>query len=107
MGGPDLACGFPFLRIPSERPARRPVSCYTPRVFSALFKSIFGTKNARELKKLEPLVAHINSLEPTMKALSEDDLRGKTAEFRRRIDRGESLDAILPEAFAVCREAGR
>jgi len=73
-------------------------------VFS-LIKKVFGTKNARELKKLQPLVVQINDLGPKMKALSDDDLRGRTGEFRRRIDNGESLDDILVEAFATVREA--
>jgi preprotein translocase subunit SecA len=70
-------------------------------------KKFFGTKNARVLKTLRPLVDRVNGLEASMQAKSDDDLRSMTGEFRRRIDKGESLDAILPEAFAVCREAGK
>ena len=68
-------------------------------------KKIFGTKHDRDMKRLRPQVEKINSLEPAMKALSNDQLKAKTPEFRERIERGESLDALLPEAFAVCREA--
>src|SRR3954462_4416523 len=68
---------------------------------------VFGTANARDLKRLAPIVAQINALEPATQALSEDQFRGKTAEFRQRVADGESLDDILPEAFAVVREAGR
>jgi preprotein translocase subunit SecA len=76
-------------------------------VIGSLIQKVFGTKNSRELKRLQPIVAHINSLEPTMKAKSDDELRGMTAEFKRRLDKGQKLDDILPEAFAVGREAGR
>ncbi|MFH1077288.1 MAG: preprotein translocase subunit SecA [Pseudomonadota bacterium] len=70
-----------------------------------LLKKIFGSKNERELKRMQPIVEHINSLEPGMKELSDDALRGLTATFRERISRGEPLDDILPEAFAAVREA--
>ncbi len=70
-------------------------------------KTLFGTSNDRALRRMRPLVARINDLEATMKALSDAELQAKTPEFKRRIDKGESLDALLPEAFAVCREAGR
>ena len=70
-------------------------------------KKIFGTKNARVLKQLRPLVSRINDLEPDLQKKSDDDLRELTAQFRRRAEKGESLDSLLPEAFAVCREAGR
>src|SRR6266576_3623521 len=67
----------------------------------------FGTQNDRELKKLRPLVAQINALEPSIQPLSDDGLRAKTAEFRQRLANGETLDDLLPEAFAVVREVGR
>lgn len=67
---------------------------------------IFGTKNDRELKRIHPMVARINSLEPRIKALSDAELAAQTNIFRERISRGESLDSILFEAFAVVREAG-
>ena len=70
-----------------------------------MFQKIFGSKNQRELKKLQPIVDRINGLEPTFKAKSDDELRAMTPEFKRRLDKGATLDEILPEAFAVIREA--
>ncbi len=70
-----------------------------------VLQKIFGSANERELKKFVPTVQEINSLEPTMKALSDDALRAKTVEFKERIEQGQSLDEILHEAFAVVREA--
>lgn len=70
-----------------------------------LLKNIIGSKNERELKKLAPIVTKINEFEPQFKALSNTQLRSKTGEFKERISRGESLDNILPEAYAVVREA--
>ncbi len=72
-----------------------------------ILKKILGTKNERTLKRMRPIIAAINDLEPRMETLSEDDLRGLTAAFRRRLHEGESLDAVLPEAFAAVREASR
>ena len=72
-----------------------------------LIQKIFGSRNQRELKKLQPIVARISDLGPTMEAKSDADLRGMTAEFKRRLDKGATLDEILPEAFAVVREAGK
>jgi preprotein translocase subunit SecA len=72
-----------------------------------LLAKVIGTQNDRELKRLRPLVDSVNSFEPAIKALSDADLRGKTAEFRERLAGGEGLDDLLPEAFAVVREAGR
>ena len=68
---------------------------------------VFGTQNEREIKHLKPLVAEINAKEAVTQALSDDQLREKTAEFRQRVANGETLDDLLPEAFAVVREAGR
>jgi len=76
-------------------------------MISSLLKKIVGSKNDRVLKKLWPVVAQINSLETTMQALSDQQLQAKTLEFKERHSQGESLDMLLPEAFAVCREAGR
>ncbi|MCC6405310.1 MAG: preprotein translocase subunit SecA [Candidatus Yanofskybacteria bacterium] len=67
--------------------------------------SIFGDANARAVRALQPLVDAVNALEPTMQALSADELRGLTAAFRARREKGESLDDLLPEAFAAVREA--
>src|SRR5215468_7767920 len=72
-----------------------------------LLAKVVGTQNDRELKKLRPLVAEINALEPSIQPLSDEQLRAKTAEFRQRFTAGETLDDLLPEAFAVVREAGR
>jgi preprotein translocase subunit SecA len=66
---------------------------------------IFGSQNERELKKLWPVVDRINSLEPAMKALGDDELKAQTLRFKERIEKGEPLDDLLPEAFAAVREA--
>jgi preprotein translocase subunit SecA len=76
-------------------------------VIVTLAKKIFGTQNERELKSIQPYIAKINALEPALQALSDEQLRGKTQEFKERIKKGESLDSLLPEAFAVCREGGK
>jgi preprotein translocase subunit SecA len=76
-------------------------------MFGAILKKIVGSKNERELKKLWPIVEQIGVLEPEMAKLSDDQLRDKTFQFKERFAKGESLDALLPEAFAVCREAGK
>ena len=68
---------------------------------------VFGTHSERELKRIKPLVAKINSLEPEISALSDAELRAKTDEFKERLANGETKDDILPEAFAVVREAGK
>ena len=70
-----------------------------------LMDKLFGTRSQREIKKLQPTVDKILSLEEEYKALSEEALKGKTQEFKDRLSAGETLDDILPEAFAVCREA--
>ncbi len=69
--------------------------------------SIFGSRNSRLLKKYGKTVSQINALEPAMEALSDEELKAKTPEFQRRLANGESLDSLLPEAFAVCREASK
>ncbi len=76
-------------------------------MFTKLLAKIVGTKNERELKRIRPIVARINELEPQMRKLSDAQLKAKTSEFKERLDRGESLDDLLPEAFAVVREVGR
>jgi preprotein translocase subunit SecA len=76
-------------------------------MLDTLLAKVVGTQNERELKRLRPLVAQINALEPSIQALSDDQLRGKTAEFKQRVANGEPLDDLLVEAFAVVREAGR
>jgi preprotein translocase subunit SecA len=72
-----------------------------------LLAKVIGTQNEREIKRLMPRVAEINALEPQIQALSDEQLRGKTDEFRGRVAKGETLDDLLPEAFAVVREAGK
>src|SRR6185436_9321264 len=76
-------------------------------LISFIAKKIFGTKNARVLGGMRPLVARINDLEAGLQKKSDSALQAMTPEFRRRLGRGETLDSPLPEAFAVCREAGR
>ena len=70
-----------------------------------LMDKLFGTRSQREIKKLQPTVDKILSLEEEYKALSEEALKGKTQEFKDRLSAGETLDDILPEAFAAIREA--
>ena len=74
-------------------------------MFDFALKKIFGSKNERELRRLAPLVDQITSLEPEMRNLSDADLAAKTPHFRERLDQDEPLDDLLPEAFAVVREA--
>jgi preprotein translocase subunit SecA len=72
-----------------------------------MLKNLLGDPNARKLKKYQPYITEVSLLEEDVKALSDDELKGKTAEFKQRLTKGESLDDLLPEAFAVVREAGR
>src|SRR3989441_7794702 len=72
-----------------------------------LLAKVIGTQNERELKRLRPRVGEIGALEPQIQALTDEQLRGKTDEFRRRVADGTPLDDLLVEAFAVVREAGR
>ncbi len=72
-----------------------------------LAKKVFGSPNDRKVKSVRPLVDAINALEPEFQALSDDAIKAKTADFQRRVQGGESLDDLLPEAFANCREAAR
>jgi preprotein translocase subunit SecA len=74
-------------------------------MFNLIIKKIFGSKNDRELKRLAPMVDHITGLEPDLRKLSDAALQAKTGEFKARLEQGESLDELLPEAFAVAREA--
>ena len=66
---------------------------------------VFGSKNERELKQLQPIVERINALEPEIQALNDEQLKARTAAFKQRLDQGEDLDSLLPEAFATVREA--
>ena len=72
-----------------------------------ILEKIFGTHSERELKLIYPIVDKIESLKPEMEALSDDQLRDKTREFKERLSNGETLDDILPEAFATVREAAK
>ena len=73
----------------------------------SIAKKVFGSPNDRKIKATRPLVANINDLEPEFQALSDEGIVQKTEEFRKRIADGEILDALLPEAFANCREAAK
>jgi preprotein translocase subunit SecA len=75
-------------------------------MLGTLLAKVIGTQNERELKRVAPIVAAVNGFEPSIRPLSDDQLRGKTVEFRERLAQGEPLDDLLPEAFAVVREAG-
>ncbi|WP_303748905.1 preprotein translocase subunit SecA [Stenotrophomonas pigmentata] len=74
-------------------------------MINSLLTRVFGSRNERQLRQLNRIVAKINALEPETQKLSDDQLKAKTTEFRERIAAGEALDKVLPEAFAVCREA--
>ncbi|MGO4765224.1 preprotein translocase subunit SecA [Cupriavidus sp. 2KB_3] len=76
-------------------------------MITGLLKKVFGSRNERLIKQYRGMVAKINALEPKFEQLSDDDLRGMTETFRQRHAGGESLEALLPEAFAVCREASK
>jgi len=76
-------------------------------MFNRILTGIFGSRNERLLRQMNKTVAKINAFEPALQALSDADLRAKTDEFRRRLADGTKLDALLPEAFAVVREASR
>ena len=80
---------------------------YGQFMITSTLAKIFGTAHDREMKRLQPLVNAVNLWEPRLKDLDDGGLKAKTVEFKERIAKGESLDSILPEAFAVCREASR
>ena len=88
-----------------------PTSIHSPEdpvdMFAPLLKKLFGSKNEREVKRMLKAVQSVNALEEQMIALSDEQLRGKTEEFKGRLAKGETLDKLLPEAFAVAREAGK
>ena len=75
-------------------------------MISSLFKKIFGSRNDRLVKQYAQKVQKINAFEPAIQALSDDALRAKTEEFKQRFQNGETLEDLLPEAFAVVREGG-
>ncbi|WP_066014005.1 preprotein translocase subunit SecA [Endozoicomonas atrinae] len=76
-------------------------------MFASLIKKVIGSRNDRQLKRMGKIVKSINALEESLAALSDDELKAKTGEFRERFNKGETLDDLLPEAFAVVREAGK
>src|SRR5438552_2760167 len=76
-------------------------------MINILLNKIFGSKNEREIKRLRPLVAEIGTKEPALARLSDHDLRAKTEEFKKRLADGATLDDLLPDAFAVCREMAK
>ena len=73
----------------------------------SIIEKVFGTHSDRELKRIEPIVKKIESYRDEMGKLTDEELRGRTAEFKRRVAEGESLDNILPEAYAVVREGAK
>ena len=90
-----------------QAPFGAEVVTYSPMLIDAILKKIVGTKNERELRKLQPRVLAINALEPSVRALTDEQIRGKTFELKERLARGAQLDDVLHEAFALCRESGR
>jgi len=76
-------------------------------MLDTIVRRIVGSKNDREIKKIQPVVEQINALEPRISSLTDEQLQTKTAEFRQRFENGESLEEILPEGFAVVRETGK
>ncbi|AWB58931.1 MULTISPECIES: preprotein translocase subunit SecA [unclassified Colwellia] len=76
-------------------------------MFVSLMTKLFGSRNDRLLKQMQKEVSKINALEPVFEALSDEELKAKTTEFKERVEQGEELDVILPEAFAVVREASK
>jgi preprotein translocase subunit SecA len=76
-------------------------------MIDAVLAKVFGTKNKREIKAIQPLIAAINDLEPAIQQLSDIDLAAKTIEFKEKLAQGAPVDDLLIEAFAVVREAGR
>lgn len=71
-----------------------------------ILRAMFGNYSEKEIKRIKPIQARVLSLEEEYRQLSDDELRHKTTEFKERLSAGETLDDILPEAFAACREAG-
>jgi preprotein translocase subunit SecA len=76
-------------------------------MLGAIAKAIFGSSNDRYVKSLDKIVRQINAFEPTIEALTDDELAAQTAKFRRQLEEGKTLEEILPEAFATVREAGK
>src|SRR5919109_3581864 len=76
-------------------------------MIAAILRTLFGTKHERDVKRMQPVVAKINALEPELQRLDDPGLGARTDDLRKRLADGEDLDDLLPEAFAVCREAAR
>ena len=76
-------------------------------MFGGFAKTIFGSSNDRYVRSLRKTVDKVNALEPAIQALSDEELKGQTASFRARLEAGEALDDLLPEAFATVREAAQ
>ncbi len=76
-------------------------------MFNRILAKILGSQNERDLKRIQPIVNQVNELEASVSKLDDAALKARTPEFKRRLDRGESLDDLLPEAFAVVRETSR
>ena len=72
-----------------------------------MLTKVFGSRNDRTLRRMRKVVNIINGMEPAMEKLSDDELKAKTAEFRARLEKGETLESLIPEAFAVVREASK
>ena len=91
----------------SLRYNKRKAFLLAPAMLDNLLAKVFGTKHEREIKRISPMMAAISDREPDVQGLSDEQLAAKTAEFKQRLEQGESLDELLIDAFAVCREAGR
>ena len=76
-------------------------------MLNKIFRKVFGSRNDRLVRRMSKMVEQISTLEPQMEALTDAQLRAKTDEFRQRLADGTSLDSLMPEAFAVVREAGK
>lgn len=76
-------------------------------MFTKLLTKVFGSSNDRTLRRMRKVVEQINKMEPDFQALSDDELKAKTSEFRARLEKGETLESLIPEAFATVREASR
>ncbi|MFQ6672369.1 MAG: preprotein translocase subunit SecA, partial [Candidatus Tectimicrobiota bacterium] len=76
-------------------------------MITQLIRRVVPSKNVRELRRIQPIVEAVGAHEPTMRAMSDEELRAQTARFRQRLDQGAAMDDLLVEAFATVREAGR
>ena len=76
-------------------------------MLDTLVRRFVGSRNDREVKKIQPLVVQINNLESQVSRLTDEQLQARTAEFKQRFENGESLDELMPDAFAIVREAGK